>query len=476
MQHFLGVSHRLDVGFFDGVFGVFESSFDLLRVFLRDLVAVLCEKFLCLVNEVVGLVLLLDLLAAFFVVFDVELGGLAHLLDFLLTQPAGSSNRDRSLLAGRHVLRRNVQDAVRIDIESHFDLRHASRSRRDADEVETPEGPIVPCHRPLALQDVDLDLGLVVGRGREHFALFVRNGRVALDELGGEVPEGLDPERQRGDVEEQQVLDFTTQNARLHGGAEGHDLVGIHAFVGLLAEQLLHYLLDFRHAGRAAHEDNLLDLGGFEPRVFDRLLARRDRFLEQVVDQLLELRAGQTLGHVLRPSRVRGDERQVDLGLHRRRQLNLRLFSGFLETLQSHAIFGEIDALGVRELVDEPIDDPLVDVVTTEMRVSVRRLHFHDAFADFEDRDVERATTEVEDGYLLVFLFVEAIGERRGGGLVDESHHFEARDLARVLGRLALAVIEISRDGDDRFFDFGAEVVLGRLLELLQHHRGDFGR
>jgi hypothetical protein len=54
------------------------------------------------------------------------------------------------------------------------------------------------------------------------------------------------------------------------------------------------------------------------------------------------------------------------------------------------------------------------------VRVSVRGLHFEDAFTELQDRDVECAAAEVVDGDELVLLLVEAVGQRGRGGLVDD--------------------------------------------------------
>src|SRR6187551_3351796 len=52
----------------------------------------------------------------------------------------------------------------------------------------------------------------------------------------------------------------------------------------------------------------------------------------------------------------------------------------------------------------------------------------------------------------------------------------EAGDAAGVLGRLALVVVEVRRDGDHRGVDGLAEIRLGVGLQLLQDHRGDLRR
>ena len=99
-----------------------------------------------------------------------------------------------------------------------------------------------------------------------------------------------------------------------------------------------------------------------------------------------------------------------------------------------------------------------------------------DAFVQLEDGDVEGAAAEVVDGDDAVFCFVEAVGERGGGGLVDEAQDVEAGDAAGVLGGLALGVVEVGGHGDDGAGDGRAEEALGVALELLQDVGGDLRR
>ena len=124
----------------------------------------------------------------------------------------------------------------------------------------------------------------------------------------------------------------------------------------------------------------------------------------------------------------------------------------------------------------QPVDQRLVEVVAAEVVVAGGRLDLEDAVADLEHGHVERAAAEVEDEDRLVGLLVEAVGQRGRGRLVDDPLDVEAGDLAGVLGRLALVVVEVRRHGDDGAVDGLAEVGLRVGLELLQDHRADLGR
>jgi len=90
------------------------------------------------------------------------------------------------------------------------------------------------------------------------------------------------------------------------------------------------------------------------------------------------------------------------------------------------------------------------------------------------DRDVERAAAEVVDGDRLVLpALLEAVGERGGRRLVDDPEDLEPRDAPRVARRLALRVVEVGRDGDDRLADLLADRLLAELLDLAEDEGGD---
>ena len=230
------------------------------------------------------------------------------------------------------------------------------------------------------------------------WTLLGRDRRVAVDEPREHAAQGFDAERKRRHVEQEHVLDVALKNARLHGGADRNDFIGVHALVRLLAEQVFDDFLHLRHARHAADENDFVDLGRRHARVFHRALARLDRLLDELVDERFEFRARQFQRHVLRAVLVGRDERKIDFGLRRRRKLDLGFFRGFLQALERELVLPQIDALLFLEFVGEVRDETHVEVFAAEERIAVRRLHFEDAVADFQNRDVEGAAAEIVDG------------------------------------------------------------------------------
>ena len=441
------------------------------------LLAQVLELALGLVGGVLAVVPGLGELALALVLVGVGLGVRDHPLDLVVGEAGARPDLDRLLLARPEVLGRHVEDAVGVDVERDLDLRDAARGRRDAGELELAQRLVVGRHLALALQDVDLHRGLVVlGRG-ERLRLLGRDRRVALDELGHHAALGLDAEGERGDVEQQDVLDLAGQHAGLDAGADGHDLVGVDAAVRVLAREVLDAVLHGGHAGHAADEDDVVDRGdALLLGVLEGLAHRGDEAVEEVGGQLGQLGPAEAHVEVLGARRVGRDERQVDLRLLRGGELDLGLLGGLVEALEGHRVLGEVDALIAAELAREPVDDRLVEVVAAEVVVTRGRLDLEHAVADLEHGHVERAAAEVEDEDGLVGLLVQAVGQRGRGGLVDDALDVEAGDAAGVLGGLALVVVEVGRDGDDGRVDRLAQVGLGVGLELAEDHRGDLGR
>src|SRR5262249_48868937 len=116
----------------------------------------------------------------------------------------------------------------------------------------------------------------------------------------------------------------------------------------------------------------------------------------------------------------------------------------------------------------------VVEVQAAQEDVTPGGLHLEDPVADLDDAHVEGAAAEVVDQRRLVQLLADAVGQGGGGGLVDDPHHLDAHQLAGVLHRLALPVVEVGGHGDHRAGDGHPEVVGGDVADLVQDASGDF--
>jgi hypothetical protein len=128
----------------------------------------------------------------------------------------------------------------------------------------------------------------------------------------------------------------------------------------------------------------------------------------------------------------------------------------FAQFLHDFGVRGEVHAQAANFFARHGLQR-VVDVVAAQMRVAVGREHLIDVAVgrrnEFQDRNVERAAAEIVDGYAAALLFVQAVGERRGGRLIHQAQDFEAGEATGVARGLPLRVVEIGGHGDDRALD-----------------------
>jgi hypothetical protein len=158
------------------------------------------------------------------------------------------------------------------------------------------------------------------------------------------------------------------------------------------------------------------------------------------------------------------------------RELNLGFFGRLLDALERERIFGEVEAFLLLKFIENPVNDFLVEVIATEMRIAIGRLHFDGIFRHFKDRDIEGTTTEVIHRDFFVFLLVETVGEGGRGRFIDDAADIEAGDLPASLVALRWRIVKVSWDSDNRISDFLTEFFFGIGFQLGQDHGTHFLR
>ena len=146
---------------------------------------------------------------------------------------------------------------------------------RDAVEHEAAEALVLAGQRPLALEDVDLDL-VWLSSAVEKISL-LRVGMVVLRGMSVVITPPLVSTPSDSGVTSSSRTSLTSplSTPAWIGRADRDDLVRVDALVRLLAaEQLLDQLLDRRHPRLAADQDDLVDLGRLDLRVVERLADR----------------------------------------------------------------------------------------------------------------------------------------------------------------------------------------------------------
>ena len=182
------------------------------------------------------------------------------------------------------IFRRYVQNAVRVDVECHFDLRNAARRRRNSIEMECAEILVVARKRSLALQHFDFHARLIVAVSRKDLRLTSRDRRVTRNHRRRDSARGFNRQRERSHVEEQHVFDVALEHAALNRRANRDDFIrDSHLCAVPCRSDCRAVSIDLRHARHTADEHQLVDFFLGQLRVFQTRLHRRNRSLEQII-------------------------------------------------------------------------------------------------------------------------------------------------------------------------------------------------
>ncbi len=256
----------------------------------------------------------------------------------------------------------------------------------------------------------------------------------------------------------------------MDGCTYGYYLVGVNALVRSLAEEFLYSLLDSGDTRRTAHEDDLVDIFRCQTGFLQSGTARSNGLLDKVVNHLLKLGTRQRLNQVCRYAVYRHNVRQVDFGRGRVGKFDFRFLCSLFQTLHSHRVFRQIGtAVLILELLNEPVDNTMVEVITAQVGITVGSLYFEDAVAQLQYGYIVCTTTAVEDHNLhILFRLVQTVSQSGCSRFVHNTAYVQTRNLTCLFGSLTLAVVEVCRYGDDSIGNLLSQVVLGGLFHLLE--------
>src|SRR3990167_1375717 len=108
------------------------------------------------------------------------------------------------------------------------------------------------------------------------------------------------------------------------------------------------------------------------------------------------------------------------------------------------------------------------------MSITISGFNLKNTITKFQNRDIKSAAAKIINGNGMGMRFIESIGECRSRWLVDYSLYFKAGNFARLFSRLALRIVKVSRNRDDRFFDLSTKIAFRISLHFLQDHGRNF--
>mmetsp|Transcript_1517 Transcript_1517/g.3274 ORF Transcript_1517/g.3274 Transcript_1517/m.3274 type:complete len:414 (+) Transcript_1517:607-1848(+) len=333
-------------------------------------------------------------------------------------------------------------------------------------------------HGALTLEHLDQHSGLVVLGGGEGLGLLGGDDSVAANQLGEDSSNSLDTKGEGSNVEKEKVSSFlaslSREDASLNGSTVGNSLIGVDALVGLLAvEVILEELLNLGDTGGTSDQDKLVDLILLQGSVIENLLDRSKGLLEEIHAKLLELGTSDGLTEIA----ALVEAFDLDTLLMGVGESTLGTLNFAAELLHGLLVLGGILARLLLEELQDIVHDTAIEVLSSQVSVSVGGDNLEDTVVDGEKGNIEGSTSKIEhEDVLLSALVVKTVGDGSSSGLIDDTEHIQTGDGTSILGSLPLGIVEVGRNSDHSVLDLLAKERFGSLLHLGENHGGDLLR
>ena len=101
--------------------------------------------------------------------------------------------------------------------------------------------------------------------------------------------------------------------------------------------------------------------------------------------------------------------------------------------------------ISILDCFDQEVHDSIVNVFSSQVRVSISTQHLHIASLQIENSDIKGTTTEIKDAALFVcgIINLNAKSKSRGSRLINDSHAGQTRDFCRIDSRLPLRIVKL---------------------------------
>ena len=226
---------------------------------------------------------------------------------------------------------------------------------------------------------------------------------VSVNKIGHDTTSSLNTKRKRSNIKKKEFLSLlvtlTGEDSSLDGSTISNSLIRVDTLVERLAiEELLKHLLDFRDSSRTTDENDLMNLVLGALRILEHIFNRRHTLSKEVHAKFLELSSCQLGGVILTLSKGL----TLNRGLSGRRENSLSFLTLSSKSSDGSLIAANVDTKLLFDISHKVVKDFLIEVLTTEMGVTIGSLNLENTFLDSKKRNIESTTSKIEDEDVLL--------------------------------------------------------------------------